>query len=886
MNLGKYFGLLLLIFLFMTQCTFFESTKKTERALEHSLSRVESEYRAKIISNVKYALNMDLTNQKIFFGQVKINFNLSDVKPLNIDFRDGTIKSILINSESAKFKYNNFFISLEAANLKKGLNEVIVEFSHPYSLNGSGLYRFKDPLDERVYIYSDFEPYDASLMFPCFDQPDLKANYKLSVTAPKSWVVVSSQRESSVDVNGEMSRWIFPDSEKFSTYLISLHAGEYKVWDSSVQTKTQKIPMRLMARQSLSQYVKPDDWFTYLGSALKFYEDYFSSPYPYKKYDQIIVPDFNSGAMENVAAVTFNENRFIARGAQSFEQKRRLASVIFHEAAHMWFGNLVTMKWWNDLWLNESFATFMSYKGLVAATEFKNNWLHFLTSEKPSAHEADQMPTTHPIEADVSSTAVAFTNFDDISYDKGASVLKQLSFYIGEDSFQKSLKEYFKKFANQNTERSDFTNVIGEVSGKNMEDWSKKWLQTPHFNTVEVNASCSDGKISQFNLMQSFSQNYPTLRTHKMKIASFYKTNNTINIGKVVDLEYSAPVTEVKEFIGERCPDVALPNFEDHDYVKVVLDAITVKNVKENLSLFEDPMIRTLFWNSLWDMVSDQKLKAQDFLELVFSHGLRETDLEVLSLVLGRVGQTLNNYFPEDSEDWRNKRLQVQNSFEAAYLLKIKNTKNNLELQKIWYREFVAMAETNEAQDILVKILNGSFKELVFDIDQDKRWDILQKLSELGYAEALTLVDIELAKDPSATGSKRSTQARSLFPHLENKKRVFAIINQGLGADLSLGNMRAMMSGFYSDRQKLLLKEFEPKILQKVSSFGQSDGVDYVREYLRYLLPLSCTTKTILELNQVSKGQKLPILVEKMIKNYTYLNEKCVNIQNYAKKAM
>lgn len=362
--------------------------------LEESYARI----RSKQVSNVAYKLKFNLSGDKAeFSGQVEISFDLLNNKQdLTLDFSDGDVSRVNLNGQDIEIDYNSWFISIDRSMLTQGPQKIVVEFTHPYSKTGSGLYRFIDPEDERVYIYSDLEPYDANRIFPSFDQPDIKATYDMEVEVPSDWLVVTSRKETNVVDKGETKLWQFPISEKFSTYIFSLHAGHYHIWES----KAGDIPLRLMARQALAEHVVIEDWFEITRQGFAFFQDYFEVDYPFHKYDQLIVPDFNSGAMENTGAVTFSE-RFIRRGSYTTEERERIANVILHEMAHMWFGNLVTMDWWNGLWLNESFATYMAYLSATEATEFNRAWHSFFSRTKRWAYNTDEQVTNHPIELPV-----------------------------------------------------------------------------------------------------------------------------------------------------------------------------------------------------------------------------------------------------------------------------------------------------------------------------------------------------------------------------------------------------------------------------------------------------------------------------------------------------
>ncbi|TPW20554.1 MAG: aminopeptidase N, partial [Elusimicrobia bacterium] len=402
---------------------------RAERPAVKGLSREEAAARAARVSDAAYRLQFVVGfDEKEFTGVTDISFNLKGAPaPLTVDFGEGLPRKVTANGADTAFDYNGHFLTLPPSALRKGANTVRIEYSHPYSATGSGLYRFKDPADGLVYLYSDFEPFDANLMFPCFDQPDIKAGYAVEVTAPEDWLVVSAARPERVLPAGPGARrWVFPMTKPFSTYVFSLHAGPYMEWRDDFQG----LPLGLYARRSLARFVDAEEWFTVTKQGMGFFNRYFDFPYPFGKYDQVLVPDFNSGAMENVGAVTFSE-RNAPRSRPTPAERLDRADVILHEMAHMWFGDLVTMAWWDDLWLNESFASYMSAVAVDAATEFRDAWLDFNLGTKQWAYWEDQLVTTHPIEAVVPDTEVAFANFDGITYGKGASTLKQLAVLLG-----------------------------------------------------------------------------------------------------------------------------------------------------------------------------------------------------------------------------------------------------------------------------------------------------------------------------------------------------------------------------------------------------------------------------------------------------------------------
>ena len=426
-----------------------------------------------------------------------------------------------------------------------------IAFSHPYSSDGNGLYRFRDPVDGRDYLYTNFEPYDANRLFPCFDQPDLKATYATRVTVPAAWQVISITAASGVEDQGERKVWTFPPSARISTYIYALHGGEYQRWESLASD----IPMRLFARASIAERVHPEHWFGPTEQGFAFFQAYFDIPYPFDKYDQVIVPHFNAGAMENVGAVTFSE-RFLRSGKVTRQARRSLASVILHEMAHMWFGNLVTMDWWNGLWLNESFATFMANLALREGTAFTEAPLDAFR-RTVFAYRADERDTTHPIEMPTPTTDVAFANFDAITYSKGSATLAQLNQLVGPRPFQLGVRNYLRSQAYGNATIGDFIGAIGSAADRNLESWSADWLDQPGTNGVEVEFDCSDGQVVSLAVRQTAPPEWPTLRTHRTQLGLYNFERGEV-AARLLPVTYSGTRTAVPESDGDALPRLHL----------------------------------------------------------------------------------------------------------------------------------------------------------------------------------------------------------------------------------------------------------------------------------------------------------------------------------------
>lgn len=862
----------------VTGCSYF--TSPTARPAGKILEKKYAEYRADLISDVRYHFTVDLTDTKTYSGTSKMEFVAKSSSPITVDFFNGTVKAIRANGKTVeKIDYNNFFVSIPAEFIQKGQNSLEIDFVHEYNKTGSGMYRFTDPEDKQPYLYTDFEPYDANVFIPCFDQPDLKAVYASTVTAPKSWTVISANRESQVADSGENKIWTFPVTKKFSTYIYSLHAGPYKVWTSDVKTKNQTINLRLFARQSLAKYVDTEEWFSTTWQGFQFFEDYFAYAYPYEKYDQVIVPDFNSGAMENVGAVTFNESRFVSRGTKSRLQKRNTASVILHEMAHMWFGNLVTMKWWNDIWLNESFATFAATRALDGATPYKEAWTAFTVDSKGSALYADQLVTTHPITFDVPNTDVVFGNFDGITYGKGASALKQLMFYLGEENFKKGLQQYFAKHAFSNTTLEDFIGALASASGKDLNEWKTAWLEKAQVNTVKADYQCTNGKVAFFQLVQTAVKEYPTLRPHRTKVAVFDVEKNDLKPLKVVDVTYAGERTQVTEFVGMDCERIRFiyPNYEDYDYVKIEFDSESIATIEKNISSFSNSIVKVGAWRSMWDMVVDGRLSGFDYLKVFYNQAAQEKDADVLRNLTGNAMMLVVNAHPEQGT-WKEKYDQEQIRY-ADFVLKAAKDASSSDVQRIWFASFINSATSPEQLTVLQDALKKTPAWLKFPLDQDYRWDLVAALTKRNASNYPDLIAAEKEKDTSSRGEQMQIFAKASAPTEQAKQEWWTIISNGPSEQYPLGKLRYAMAGIFPYNQKQLMLPYQDKFFENLKNM-RDQPVEFLGAYSN-LAPSLCSTTSVNKFKEFIEREngKLPTNVIKNLRIDAQQTERCVSIR-------
>jgi len=858
-----------------------KSQKGVVDASTPNITRAEAEARAKTISMVDYTLEFDFTPAgDKYTGRAVIGFNVDQSgRDLRVDFADGEVTRVAINGVPFEPNYNKRVLAVPGNLLKKGRATLEIDFSHEYSRQGRGLTRFTDPVDKNVYLYTDFEPYDANRAFPCFDQPDLKATYAVKVTAPKTWEVITSVRENSAVQQGDTKIWDFPRSARYSTYIFPLHAGNYAKWED----KNFRYPLRLFARKSLAKYVKPAEWFPISKHGFDFFESYYGYAYPYKKYDQIIVPEFNAGAMENVAAVTFTE-RFISRGPKTRAQVQGLANTILHEMAHMWFGNLVTMRWWGDLWLNESFATYTSSVAQAAYPEFKDQWQSFFGG-KTWAYREDQMITTHPIVATVRDTNEAFTSFDSITYGKGASVLKQLSFYLGEENFKKGLKAYFERFAEKNTEYADFMGVMAEASGRKLEAWQKSWFETAGVNAFSAQFECKDGRVSQFAITQMSVSGDKIVRPHATQIAFLARRNGKVVANDVIRAEISAPTTYLTEAVGKECPYVVYLNHEDYGYFKTKLDDRSVANLRTSLPEVEDSLLRHELWFALWDKVLDAEMPMQAYGQILTRDGLTKENNELLLRHLRFTSESLLKYYHQSPKLLYAGYPEFSEHLDKLIWQRFKTAKAGSNDLLIWLDSLDSLMTTPWGMGKLKHLLNGAERAPGVAIDQDRRWAMVNALARFNDPEARKWIDHEAKRDTSSMGVERRIGAMAALPDFEAKMGWVDEFKKPK-SEYSFAQFRAALYNLFpynqNDKRELYAKQYFKDLL-----WVNANKENFAAGMFTALTPSECTPELAGRLNQYVNSQKIlqPVVV-KNLKIYGQEGERCRKIVTLAESVI
>ncbi|MDQ6880364.1 MAG: aminopeptidase N [Candidatus Dormibacteraeota bacterium] len=708
-----------------------------------------------------------------------------------------------------------------------------------YMHDGAGLHRFHDPVDGRVYLHSQFESYYAHRMFACFDQPDLKATYSFQVKAPSDWVVVSN----TPGKRGEGSVWTFPTTKRISTYLTAIVAGHYH----SVQQEYRGIPLGIYCRQSLIKYLDSDEIFELTRQGLDYFEERFGYPYMFGKYDQLFVPEFSAGAMENAGCVTFAEG-YIFRSRVTEGARMRRSETLLHEMAHMWFGDLVTMRWWDDLWLNETFATYMGNLGNVEATRFKNTWISFALGYKASAKAQDQLSTTHPIVADVPDVESVLLNFDSITYDKGGAVLKELVAWVGEEAFFRGIAAYFKRHEYGNTELTDFLAALEEASGRDLKAWSRAWLELPGVNTLSVKIEAEGGRIKAATLLQQAPPQHPTLRPHRLRIGLFDIEGKALARRRSVELDIEGASTPVPELAGERVPDLILANDDDLTYAKLTLDKTSQATLKTHLRWLDDPLARALLWEASWDMVRDAQLRVADYIEISIGNIDVETDAAIVGSLISRMSGAIDRYADPRTRD------VLRDAVAAKAKERLSRVAPSSDLQLLWTNAFIGFAQRPDDVAWVKGLLDGTTKLDGLEVDFAIRWSVVNSLAGRGIAD-LDLIESELKRDPTDQGHRAAASARAARPLPEAKAEAWAA---AIGDDLSLAMKRAIASGFHRTDQEELLSAYVEPYFASLIPIWETKLIDEALDFVRSMYPRTVVRQEVVDRTDAWLAQDLP----------------------------
>ncbi|HEX4660243.1 MAG TPA: aminopeptidase N [Streptosporangiaceae bacterium] len=795
-----------------------------------NLTRDEARQRARLLDVESYRVELDLTGGDVTFGSVTtVSFRCaSPGSSTFIDLSAPAVREITLNG--APLSLQNFDGNRIALDGLAESNELRVAADCAYSRSGEGLHRFTDPADGGIYMYSDLETFDAHRVYACFDQPDLKATYQLEVTAREGWQVISNMAPVTTAPTAtgqapgtETARWRFPPTPALPTYITAVAAGPYHV----VRGEHDGIPLGIFCRQSLASYLDPDEIFEVTRQGFDFFHGAFGLRYPFGKYDQLFVPEFKAGAMENAGCVTFVEAYvFRSRVTDAYRESR--AETILHEMAHMWFGDLVTMRWWDDLWLNESFATWAGTVAQAEATRWPAAWTTFAQAWKAWAYRQDQLPSTHPIAADIPDIAAVEVNFDGITYAKGAAVLKQLVAHVGRENFVTGVRRYFGQHAWGNAVLGDLLAALEQASGRDLSTWSKKWLETAGVNTLRPEYQCdADGRFAAFAVIQEASPSHPALRPHRIAIGLYRRGEGGLTLQHRVEIDIDGERTEVPELVGRDRPDLVLVNDDDLTYAKIRLDDHSLRTLVTGIGEFADSLPAALCWAAAWDMCRDAEMAARDYVSLVLSGVAAIEDISVAQTVL-RQAATAARRFADPA--WRDAGLE---NIAGTLRDLLGRAEPGSDHQLAYVQALDGVAASPDDLALLAGLRDGSTAVEGLVVDTDLRWQLLYRLVSRGLAGPAE-IDAELARDATDAGARHAATCRAAIPDPAAKKEAWARITAGT---LSNATFRATLDGFTDPDSEELLAPYAQRYFDVVADIWREWSSDMAQYFAQNAYP-------------------------------------------------
>ena len=803
-----------------------------------NLTRDEAATRAALLHVDSYEVVLDLTTGPTTFHTVTtVRFTArTPGADTWIDFVGDSVTSVTLNGRTLDpaevFADSRIALPGLAAD-----NVLVVDAIGRYTNSGEGLHRFVDPVDDEVYLYSQFEVPDSRRVYAVFEQPDLKATFAFTATVPEHWVVVSNQPAPQPVPAGEgRATWAFEPTPRISSYITALCAGPYTVQWDSVQGRDATIPMGIFARKSITEFVDYDNLFDCTKKGILFFEKEFDGAFPFAKYDQLFVPEYNAGAMENAGCVTITDI-YVFRGQASEPLVERRALTILHELAHMWFGDLVTMKWWDDLWLNESFAEWASSVCQAEATDWADAWTTFHSHEKTWAYQQDQQSDTHPVYADMRDLVDVAVNFDGITYAKGGSVLKQLVAYVGREAFREGLRSYFRKHAWGNTTMGDLFAELEAASGRDLSDWARRWLQTSGPSTLALDiATDADGVITAAAMTQSVAGTDPTLRPHRVGIGRYDLVDGRLIRVGFDEVDIDGARTELPSLVGLPRPALLLPNDEDLTYAKIALDEVSLQTAIEHIDAFEDSLARSLVIGSLWERLRDGALAPSEFTEVALRVIPVEEHTVVLRTILRTTKQipsmllaTLRWFLPEAA------RPAMVDKAVAVIRAALDAAVPGSDKQQQLVVAYAALARHTADLTRLRGILDGSVVVPGLSVDQDLRWTLITQMASAGGVSEAD-VAAELDRDPSLAGRELALKARAAMPTAEAKETAWAM---AIDSDTQTNAaMEAIGAGFRRCDDPALLRPFVERYHEMLEPVFASRSYAIAERAVKYFYPL------------------------------------------------
>ncbi|MCX4975341.1 aminopeptidase N [Streptomyces sp. NBC_00620] len=804
------------------------------------LTRDEAQTRAKLLDVHHYGIALDLTGgDDTFDSRTVIRFTARTDADTFVELKPAELRSVTLDGQPLDpetLDENR----LPLKGLTAGEHELRVDAAMRYSRTGEGMHRFTDPTDGETYLYTQLFMEDVQRVFAAFDQPDLKAVFELSVTAPEGWTVLAN----GVTEHLGEGRWEAAATPLISTYLVAVAAGPWH----SVRTEHRGLPFGIHCRRSLAPYLDADadEILDVTRACYDRYHEKFDEPYPFDSYDQAFVPEFNAGAMENPGLVTFRDD-FVYRSAVTDTERQTRAMVIAHEMAHMWFGDLVTLRWWDDIWLNESFAEYMGYQTLTEATRFTETWTEFGVSRKPWGYDADQRPSTHPVAPDpdaVPDTASAMLNFDGISYAKGASALRQLVAWLSEKDFLDGINTHFARHKFGNATLADFIDSLAGATERDVHAWADAWLRTTGVDTLTT--TVTDDRPGW-----SLTVDRDGSRPHRVEVGLYDREpadGRTLVARERISLDL--PMDDTAQSFPGRRPALVVPNEADLTYAKIRLDETSLETVLRGLSAIPDGLTRAVLWNTLRDMARDGELAPAAYLETAAAHLPEETDLALVQGVLSFAAAQVADRFVRPEE--RPAALGILTSL-CRDLIRRTEDGSHPGLRLTAVRHFIDVAAHPDT-------ISAWFSEGTVpggpELDPELRWRILGRLAVLGAIDD-AVIDAELVQDPSATGQEGAARCRAALPDPQAKQAAWEAMFTN--DDLSNYLFTATAQGFWQPEQADLVREYVERFWPDAVALAARRGPAIAEAAGRWAFPVHAVAPETLALGEACLRDADPI---------------------------